>query len=71
MNSMEDGRRNPGSGPWTFKTRENPGFRPSTFADYEYQLKTHNSSALHIHQGNYLLPLLSNTNSNSLGPVFL
>jgi hypothetical protein len=25
MNSMEDGRRNPGSRPWTFKTRENPG----------------------------------------------
>ncbi len=27
MNSMEDGRRNPGSRPWTFKTRENPGYR--------------------------------------------
>jgi hypothetical protein len=38
MNSMEDGRRNPGSRPWTFKTRENPGSRPSTFADCEYQL---------------------------------
>ncbi len=25
MNSMEDERRNPGSRPWTFKTRENPG----------------------------------------------
>jgi hypothetical protein len=37
MNSMEDGRRNPGSRPWTFKTRENPGSRPSTFADCEYQ----------------------------------
>jgi hypothetical protein len=38
MNSMEDGRRNPGTRPWTFKTRENPGFRPSTFDDCEYQL---------------------------------
>jgi hypothetical protein len=38
MNSMEDGRRNPGSRPWTFKTRENPGSRPSTFADCEFQL---------------------------------
>jgi hypothetical protein len=25
LNNMEDGRRNPGSKPWTFKTRENPG----------------------------------------------
>jgi hypothetical protein len=24
MNSMEDGRRNPGSRPWTFQTQENP-----------------------------------------------
>ncbi len=39
MNSMEDGRRNPGSRPWTFKTRENPESRPSTFADCEYQLR--------------------------------
>jgi hypothetical protein len=28
MNSMEDGRRNQGSIPWTFKTQENPGVRP-------------------------------------------
>jgi hypothetical protein len=27
MNSMEDGGRNPGSRPWTFKTRENPDLR--------------------------------------------
>jgi hypothetical protein len=38
MNNMEDGRRNPGSRPWTCKTRENPGSRPSTIADCEYQL---------------------------------
>jgi hypothetical protein len=37
MNNMEDGRRNPGSRPWTFKTRENPGSRPSTFGDCEFQ----------------------------------
>jgi hypothetical protein len=43
MNSMEDGRRNPGSRPWTFKTRENPGSRPSTFADCEYQHRTKNN----------------------------
>jgi hypothetical protein len=42
MNSMEDGRRNPGSRPWTFKTQENPGSRPSTFADCEYQLMSTN-----------------------------
>jgi hypothetical protein len=39
MNSMEDGRRNLGSRPWIFKTRENPGSRPSTFDDCEYQLR--------------------------------
>jgi hypothetical protein len=31
MYSMEDGRRNPGSRPWTFETQENPGSRPWTF----------------------------------------
>ncbi len=38
MNSMEDGRGNPGSRPWTFKTGENPG-KPWTFGDYEFQLR--------------------------------
>jgi hypothetical protein len=40
MNSMEDGRENPGSRPWTFKTWKNQGSRPWTFDDYEYQLCT-------------------------------
>jgi hypothetical protein len=38
MNSMEDRRRNLGSRPWIFKTRENPGSRPWTFDDHGYQL---------------------------------
>jgi hypothetical protein len=33
VNSMENGRRNPGSRPWTFTTRENPGSRPLSFDD--------------------------------------
>jgi hypothetical protein len=64
MNSMEDGRGNPGSRPWTFKTQENPGSRPWTFGDYEYQLRNYSDckkklgSAAYSNTGEFFLSLL-------------